>query len=100
MRGAADRLNLLCHSVQVNWDHGNQRCTPDAHGGLPPAAPREGLTLWTVHLIDAWRGLIDLIVLFTCLLPDTYAPSAVPGARPAFLRRTRPALGHMGDCRV
>lgn len=74
-RRKLDRLHLLSHGFEVNWDLGNQRCTPDAHGGFGLQLGYEGLTLWTVHLTDAWRGLVDLIVLFACAPADTYEPN-------------------------
>ena len=44
---------------------------PVAHGGFGLQLGRQGLNLFNVGLTRAWRGLVDLIVLFACAPADT-----------------------------
>jgi hypothetical protein len=67
------RLHILCHGFEANWDLGAGMCTPTAHGGFGLQLGKQGLNLYNYGLTAAWRGLVDLIVLFACAPADTGA---------------------------
>jgi hypothetical protein len=67
------RLHILCHGFEANWDLGSQSSMPQAHGGFGLQLGKEGLSLNNYGLAGAWKGLVDLIVLFACAPADTAA---------------------------
>lgn len=67
-----NRLHILCHGYESNWDLGGQMCLPAAHGGFGLQLGNEGLNLFNYGLTSAWKGLVDEIVLFACAPADTY----------------------------
>ncbi|TQF77333.1 hypothetical protein FK498_13120 [Elioraea sp. Yellowstone] len=74
-RRKLDRLHILCHGFEANWNLSDSSCVADAHGGFGLQLGREGLTLFNVRQVAQWQGLVDLIVLFACATADTYAPN-------------------------
>jgi len=70
-RRRLNRLHILCHGFEAMWNFSDQMCMPVAHGGFGLQLGREGLNLFNVGLTRAWRGLVDLIVLFACAPADT-----------------------------
>ncbi|MBS7809791.1 hypothetical protein [Roseococcus pinisoli] len=71
-----NRLHILCHGFESNWDLGGQLCMPAAHGGFGLQLGREGLNLFNYGLVSAWKGLVDEIVVFACAPADTYRGNA------------------------
>ncbi len=64
-------LHILCHGFEADWNLRQRICTPANHGGFGLLLGTENLTLYNVNKLTAWRGLIDVIVLFACAPADT-----------------------------
>jgi hypothetical protein len=64
-------LHILCHGYEANWDLRGQLCMPTAHGGFGLQLGRDNLSLFNVTQTTAWKGLVDVIVVFACAPADT-----------------------------
>ncbi|WP_421990860.1 hypothetical protein [Roseococcus sp.] len=71
-----NRLHILCHGYENNWDLRGQMSLPAAHGGFGLQLGAEGLNLFNYGLTSAWKGLVDEIVLFACAPAETYHANA------------------------
>ena len=64
-------LHIACHGFEANWNLRGMMCTPQDHGGFGLQLGNEGLSLFNATKTSAWKGLVDLVVLFACAPADT-----------------------------
>jgi len=63
-------LHIACHGYEANWNLRGSMCTPEMHGGFGLQLGYEGLSLFNATKTSAWKGYVDLIVLFACAPAD------------------------------
>ncbi len=67
------KLHILCHGFEANWNLGSGMSVPTAHGGFGIQLGMEGLSLNNYRVVEPWNGLVREIVLFACAPADTGA---------------------------
>lgn len=66
-----DRLIILCHGFEANWNLGDKTCTNFQQGGFGLALCAEGLTLENADVVTVLKGLVQEITIFACATADT-----------------------------
>lgn len=66
-----DRLLILCHGFEANWNLGDLTCTNFQQGGFGLALCTEGLTLANADAVVLLKGLVQEITIFACATADT-----------------------------
>ena len=70
-QGGLDKLYILCHGYEVNWNLGDQTCTPFQQGGFGLALCAEGLSLSNADAVTVLKGDVTEITIFACATADT-----------------------------
>ena len=69
--GKLKRLHILCHGYEGHFDLSARQTVLDGRGGFGLELGQQGLNLGNYGLTSAWKGLVDLIVVFSCSPADT-----------------------------
>lgn len=75
-------LHILCHGFGEQWFHCEESCNgamPVTHGGFGLHLGKQGLNIHNVDKTRAWKGRVELIVLFACSPADDSAKAMYGG---------------------